>query len=116
MDAENLDADTYQHLRALAGLIHGERAKNNESIQPTALMHEAWAKVAKGKYNSKSHFMAVAARAMRQILVDRARARMAEKRGGDWKKTTLEGLGGIDGQIDVLMLDDALNKLSLIHI
>lgn len=111
MDPENLDADTYAHLRALAGLIHNERASNSESIQPTALMHEAWAKVVRGKYESKAHFMAVAARAMRQILVDRARSRLAVKRGGGMQKTTLSGIASEGLQIDVLALDEALKTL-----
>ena len=112
MDPNQLDQDTYAHLRALAGLIHGERAGRNESIQPTALMHEAWAKVAGGDYASKSHFMAVAARAMRQILVDRARGRQAVKRGGGGlRQTTLSGIAEQEKPVDVLALDEALKQL-----
>lgn len=113
MDAGDFDEDMYAHLRALAGLIHGERAGHHETIQPTALMHEAWAKVARGKYKSRAHFMAVAARAMRQILVDRTRGRMAAKRGGGGlRKTTLSGLAhGDEKPIEVLALDEALKML-----
>jgi RNA polymerase sigma factor (TIGR02999 family) len=111
MDAADLDLETYNHLRALARLIHNERAGSNDSIQPTALMHEAWAKVVRGQYESRSHFMAVAARAMRQILVDRARRRNAAKRGGGMRKTTLAGLGGEHAAFDVLALNEALEIL-----
>jgi RNA polymerase sigma factor (TIGR02999 family) len=83
-------------------------------MQPTALLHEAWMKVAtsSSKYNDREHFMAVAARAMRQILVDRARARLSQKRGGGWEQVTLSGIGE-DGEqvLDVLDLDDALEQL-----
>ncbi len=111
MEPENLDADTYAHLRALAGLIHSERAGRQESIQPTALMHEAWAKIVRGKFESKAHFMAVAARAMRQILVDRARSRLTVKRGGDLQQVTLLDLAEEERPIDVLVLDEALKTL-----
>lgn len=113
MDALKLDEDVYAHLRALAGVIHNERAGRKETIHPTALLHEAWEKVAGHRYESRSHFMAVAARAMRQILVDRARARGTSKRGGgDLERTTLSGIGDGESQpLDVIALDDALKKL-----
>ncbi len=61
-----LDPETYAHLRALAGRIHAERGRRQDTMQPTALLHEAWMKVAtsSSKYNDREHFMAVAARAM----------------------------------------------------
>ena len=115
MNPAELDADTYAHLRALAGIIHNERAGGSETIQPTALMHEAWAKIVRGRFESKSHFMAVAARAMRQILVDRARSRIAAKRGGaDQQQVTLSGLADSSSPVDVLALDEALEQLSQI--
>ncbi|MCB9743067.1 MAG: RNA polymerase subunit sigma [Alphaproteobacteria bacterium] len=113
MDVRQLDEDTYAHLRAIAARIHGERAGGAETIAPTALLHEAWGKVARGSYQSKAHFMAVAARAMRQILVDRARARRAVKHGGGLRRTTLSGVGGQESSLaDVLDLDDAIERLS----
>ena len=112
MDPFQLDDDTYAHLRALANLIHNERSGNRETIQPTMLLHEAWMKVGNNKYASRAHFMAVAARAMRQILVDRARARQSQKRGGDLKRTTMAGVGAdASVNIDVLALHEALEKL-----
>lgn len=112
MQPLELDEDTYAHLRAIARRIHRERASAHESIQPTALLHEAWGKASRGRYQSKAHFMAVAARAMRQILVDRARARMTEKHGAAWRRTTMSGLGGDEGApVDLLDVDAALTRL-----
>ena len=107
-----LDPETYAYLRNLAGRIHAERGRN-ATLQPTALLHEAWMKVANSssQYASREHFLAIAARAMRQILVDRARARLSQKRGGDWKQVTLSGVGDSpDRMLDVLELDRALGK------
>lgn len=113
-DLPVLDPETYAHLRALAGRIHAEKGRRQATMQPTALLHEAWMKVANSssKYNDREHFLAVAARAMRQILVDRARARLSQKRGGGWEQVTLSGVGD-DGEamLDVLDLDDALKQL-----
>ena len=108
-----LDPEVYKHLKAIAGRISSSR-RGLDTIQPTALLHEAWEKLARNEreYNSREHFMATAAQAMRQILVDRARARLTDKRGGGaLQRTTLSGLPGGDRTLDVLMLDDALNKL-----
>jgi RNA polymerase sigma factor (TIGR02999 family) len=110
-----LDAETYQYLRRLAGRIHDERGARDRTMQPTALLHEAWMKVSGSScsYNSREHFLAVAARAMRQILVDRARARLAQKRGGDWDRVTLTGVGDDPSAVlDVLALNEALEALS----
>ena len=111
-----LDPETYAWLRNLAGRIHAEKGRN-ATLQPTALLHEAWMKVAASSstYESKGHFLAIAARAMRQILVDRARARMSQKRGGDWDQVTLSGVGDDPGRLlDVLELDRALSKLEAV--
>ena len=95
--------------------IHDERGRNDRTMQPTALLHEAWMKVTGStcQYSSREHFLAVAARAMRQLLVDRARARMSLKRGGDWDRVTLSGVGDDpSAMLDVLSLDSALKKLA----
>jgi len=111
----NLDPDTYAHLKNLAARIYSERGRGDRTMQPTALLHEAWMKVASSssKYASREHFLAVAARAMRQILVDRARARMSLKRGGNWDRVTLSGVGDSpEAMLDVLALDEALQQLA----
>ncbi|MCB9663094.1 MAG: sigma-70 family RNA polymerase sigma factor [Alphaproteobacteria bacterium] len=106
--------DLYAHLRSLARRIHGERGHGQQTLDPTALLHEAWAKVSAGggAYASRGHFVAVAARAMRQVLIDRARARSSQKRGVDPARTTLAGLAddGLDAE-GFLAMDQALEDL-----
>ncbi len=108
------DEEIYKHLHALAGRIHKERGGEGSTIQPTALLHEAWEKLARSssRFRSRAHFMAVAARAMRQVMISRARARNANKRGGDWVRATLTGLGEDAPQlVDVIDLDNAIREL-----
>jgi len=89
-----VDEQVYAHLRALAGRIHRARGGGSETLQPTALVHEAWMKVHRSTSEivDRGHFLAVAAKAMRQILVDRARARSRLKRGENPVQTTLTGV------------------------
>jgi RNA polymerase sigma factor (TIGR02999 family) len=69
----------------------------------------------KSRFENREHFLAVAAKAMRQLLVDRVRARVAQKRGGGWEQVTLSGVGDDPGQfLDVLDLDAALTKLEAV--
>jgi len=102
------------HLRARRCMA-GERVEH--SLQTTALIHEAYLRLvgpSPAAWESRGHFFAVAARVMRRILVDHARARRAQKRGGDGRAVTLdEGLvvaGGPDR--DLVSLDDALQALA----
>jgi RNA polymerase sigma factor (TIGR02999 family) len=109
-----LDPATYERLRQVASR---QRAKNGKpaNILTHDLLHEAWMKLENsgwGPYESREHFLAVAARAMRQILVDKARARLARKRGGDLVKVTLTGLAEKpDEGLDVLDLHEAMGVL-----
>jgi RNA polymerase sigma factor (TIGR02999 family) len=106
----------HAELRDLAGgFARGQRA--GHTLQPTALVNEAFLKLVDGgppAFHDRAHFLAVAATAMRQILTDHARARGAQKRGGAWEKVSLSDLeldaGG--DEVDLLALDDALEKLS----
>ena len=88
-------------------------------LQTTALVHEAWLKL-RGRedvaWSSRLHFLKAATTAMRSILVDHARSRATEKRGGDRARVSLEGLGGnAEGSAEtVLALDDALRRLKAI--
>ncbi|MCB9852605.1 MAG: sigma-70 family RNA polymerase sigma factor [Phycisphaerales bacterium] len=106
----------YAQLRAIAGsYFRGEPA--DQTLQPTALVHEAYLKLVKSPesdWQSRMHFCAVAATAMRQILQDRARRRRAEKRGGDAQREPLTDqlqTPANGATLDVLTLNDALEKL-----
>ena len=111
----NLFELAYQALHELAaGYLRRERA--DHTLQPTALVHEAYLKLQ--KYGNSSdwqglhHFQAVAASAMRQILVDHARQRATKKRGGDWQRVTLSSdVLGQQQPLELLALDEALRKL-----
>jgi RNA polymerase sigma-70 factor, ECF subfamily len=106
----------YQELRRLAaGYLRRERA--GQTLQPTALVHEAYLRLLKDRpdrWQNRAHFCAIAAHSMRQILIERARARGAAKRGGPRARVTLdEGLiAGEDRSIDLLALDEALERLA----
>ena len=106
----------YDELRALAG-SYFRRKRSDHTLQPTALVHEAFVRLVDGANNewqSRKHFFDVAAMAMRQLLADHARRRGAAKRGGDLAKVTLGDpeAGSSMGNIDLIALDDALTKLS----
>jgi RNA polymerase sigma-70 factor, ECF subfamily len=114
--SERLFAVIYDELRALAG-SYGKRQSSNWTMQPTAVVHEAYVKLFTGQevaYRDRAHFFAVAATAMRQILIDHARAKKAQKRGGEAARVTLdEGLVQAGGrEIDLVSLADALETLA----
>lgn len=116
-DASAFDALSdvvYSELRKIAGrLMASERS--GHTLQPTALVNEAFLSLvdADAPVNDRQHFFALAARVMRRTLVDHARAKRAEKRGGDQVAVTLKTSIG-DQQTDesVLELDDALTQLA----
>ncbi len=105
----------YPELRSMArAVFSGER--QGHTLQPTALVHEACLKLA-GKLDSiqdRRHFFIVAGRAMRQVVADHARGRLAEKRGGGRRRVTLD-LGSASlqrGDVDLVDLHDCLENLS----
>jgi RNA polymerase sigma-70 factor, ECF subfamily len=105
----------YDELRRLAA-FYLNRERRDHTLQPTALVHEAYLKLAEqdsAKWNDPLHFRAVAANAMRQILVDHARRRGTDKRGGDWVRVTFSEAvtAGAEPDVDVLALDEALAEL-----
>mgnify|MGYP000933121308 CR=1 FL=1 len=108
----------YDHLRALA---RAKLAKEpaGQTLQPTALVHEAYLRLigSERPWNDKRHFFAAAALAMRRILVDRARAKRGEKRGGDLRRISLEVVeGGNDGNPHQRHHpDDSFDWLALEH-
>jgi RNA polymerase sigma factor (TIGR02999 family) len=105
----------YDELRRLAALrMAGER--RDHTLQATALVHEAYAKISDGaefQWQSLQHFYNAAAEAMRQILVDHARRKSAEKRGGDRVRVDLDHIDAaqVDDAVDLEGLDVALGKL-----
>lgn len=106
----------YDDLRRLAAAAMA-RESPGHTLQPTALVNEAWVKLARGTPRGvagREHFLAVAARAMRQVLVDHARRRAAERRGGGRVQVTLGDLGGAAEAVDadeLIALDQALDDL-----
>ena len=123
----------YDELRRLAAsYIRNE--KPGQTLQATALVHEAFVRLSAEKgqpWKNRTHFLAIAALSMRQILVQRARARRALKRGGAPQRVTLDdarlgehagpgghGLAGAGasrpGTIDIEALDDALTRLAVL--
>jgi RNA polymerase sigma factor (TIGR02999 family) len=105
----------YDDLRAMARRRLG-REFQARTLEPTALVHEAYFKMmggAKVDATDRAHLLAIASRAMRQVLVDRARRRTAAKRADAWKQVTLSDAGAPDGldAEELLSLDDALSRL-----
>ncbi len=115
--AEKLLPLVYEDLRAIAAsMLRRERASH--TLQPTALVNEAYIKMVGGErksWDGREHFLAVAAMAMRQILVNHARSRNTQKRGsGEVQALTfIEPVDSADraSDIDILALDEALQAL-----
>jgi RNA polymerase sigma factor (TIGR02999 family) len=112
-----LIALVYDELRRLAqSYLRHERA--GHTLQATALVHEAFLRLVDETeitWQDRTHFFAVAANVMRRILVDYAREKRADKRGGMWQKVSLNEAIGFppqNNEIDIVALNDALEKLS----
>src|SRR5260370_1105141 len=114
--AEQLLPLVYDELRKLAAQRMGHETPG-QTLQPTALVHEAYLRLVDTEkvqhWNSRGHFFAAAAEAMRRILVDHARQKRARKRGGELVRQDLDALEIALPEIpeDVVALDEALNKL-----
>lgn len=107
-------AEIYPELRRIAHrCMSRERAQH--TLQPTALIHEAYLRLAgqDDPFQNRTHFLAVAARVMRQVLVDHARARIADKRGGGMDQITLEEplVAGSPHTLEILFVHEALEEL-----
>lgn len=113
---ERLTPRVYQELRRLAGrFMQNERP--GHSMQATALVHEAYLKlidVDNVDWEHRAHFFAVSAQIMRRILLDRARSRVAVKRGGKAAHINLDEVPDVsaDRAAELISLDDALHTLS----
>jgi len=107
-------ARVYEELRQLAG-SQMRREAAGHTLQPTALVNEAWLRLVgtSGGWQNRRHFFGAAAQAMRQVLVDHARRRNAEKRGGGLARVTLAEAEnvGVDAEAEVLQVADLLEKL-----
>jgi RNA polymerase sigma-70 factor (ECF subfamily) len=117
----DLDALLYAELRALAGSFLG-RERADHTLQPTALVHEAWIRLSSeddSRWVDRVHFFNVAAQVMRRVLVDHARRKRADKRGGGQQRITLvtditPPIDEARDELDVLAVDEALQKLAVL--
>jgi RNA polymerase sigma factor (TIGR02999 family) len=112
---ERLFALLYEELRTIAAR-HRQKERAHHSLRTTALVHEAYMRLVRQhqvSWNSRGHFMAVASRAMRRILVDHARRRKAAKRGGGIPPAPLDSVVlALEDSVDLVELDVALEKLA----
>lgn len=111
----------YDELRRLAR-SHLRRHPLQHSLQPTVIVHEAWLKLVDQRqvnWRDRAQFFGLAAKVMRALLVDHARAQQATKRGGDQERLSLSVAVGYAGpsveEIDLLALDEALGRLTRIN-
>jgi len=112
----------YDELRRLAA-SYLRRERPGQTLQATALVHEAYVRLISEKahnWQNRTHFLAIAALSMRQILVQRARSRRAAKRGGDPARITLDeqllpAAQNAPDEIDLVALDAALDRLAALN-
>lgn len=107
----------YDELRRIAGRLMTSESPGH-TLQATALVHEAYARLMRGQVSvtDRAHFLGLSARIMRRILVDHARARRREKRGGGAPRVTLRELEAVtpDSPERLLDIDDLLSRLAAI--
>jgi RNA polymerase sigma factor (TIGR02999 family) len=116
---ERLFPLVYDELRQLAGRLMA-RERRDHTLQSTALVHEAYVRLvdqSRVDWRGTTHFRAVAAQAMRRVLIDHARARKSEKRGGEWQRVTLAHSIAPDGEAELdaaelIAVNAALEKLA----
>ena len=107
----------YDELRRLAN-SYLRRERSNHTLQPTALVHEAYMKLIDQKrvrWQNRAHFFGIAAQVMRRILLDHARKHQADKRGGEVEKLPIEEeilIVSHDKSAELIALDDALESLA----
>jgi RNA polymerase sigma factor (TIGR02999 family) len=127
-DSEALSAVlplVYDELRSQAAAALA-RERSSHTLQPTALVHEAWLRIERqedARFENRAHFHAVAAMVMRRVLVDHARSARRDKRGGGGPRVTLDAAldvaderatGAPQRTIDLLDLDEALSRLATV--
>lgn len=114
--SEQLFAVVHPQLRRIAArFLHNER--DHHTLEPNALVNELYLRLLGSNainFKDRAHFFAIAAQTMRRILIDYARARVADKRGGEQQRLSLsavEGWNPVARNEDILVLDQALSKL-----
>src|SRR5215471_16493803 len=114
--AQQLLPLVYEELHRLAA-AQMAREKPGQTLDATALVHEAWMRLAGGQpFESRSHFIRASAEAMRRILVDHARARSAGKRGGGWTRVELADWHKVaQAPEQVLALSEALDRFAVVE-
>lgn len=117
--AEQLLPLVYEELRRLAAHRMASEPPG-QTLQPTALVHEAWLRLAgeeKDRWAGRAQFFSAAAEAMRRILIERARGKARLKRGGDWQRVDLESLDLAETADDDTLwaVHEALDKLAAIE-
>ena len=113
---ERLTPHVYRALRRIAG-HHMKNERGGQTLQPTALVHEAWLElidITNVDWNHRAQFFAICAQVMRRILLDRARRRVTAKRGGGAERVDLDELSvmGACRARELIVLDDALHALN----
>ena len=104
----------YGDLRRIAA-AKMQRERAGHTLQPTALVHEAWLRLGDGEFKNRGHFFAAAAEAMRRILVERARRKQCAKRGADAEHCELEELeiaAPVTDGDELLAVNEALDRLA----
>lgn len=120
--ADQLFALVYERLKDAAFALFASQ-RNGHTLQPTALIHEAWMKLAghlagsSGEIQDRKHFFAIASRAMRQVLTDHARKARRQKRGDGSLRVTLheQARGQRDDGVDLVDLEDTLARLATLN-
>lgn len=110
-------AQVYAELRQLARAKMA-REQPGHTLQPTALVHEAWLRLGDQPFENRAHFFSAAAEAMRRILIESARRKLAARHGGDFERTELDSINApatAPGKSDELLaLDEALEELAAV--
>ena len=104
----------YREMRRIAA-IHLRRSPSHPTLQPTMIVHEAYLRLSGYPWKSRTHYLALASRAMRQWIIDYLRAKMAQKRDGAWIRLSLKESAGITVNADVnriLDIDRLLDRLA----
>ena len=112
-DSDTFVCSLYDELRQIAR-IHLSRERLDHTLQPTALVHEAYLRMTTrlNSQRTREEFLGIASRIMRQVLIDHARSRARNKRGGTQVRVTLDDeLAKHNPALDVLVLDEALHQL-----
>lgn len=112
-DTASKDALLVLVYRDLEALARSVMRRSDGSLEPGGLVHELYMRFANTPLaaHDRRHFFAIAARAMRQIVTDRARRKLTAKRGHGFERVTLSDVGARDGSVELLAVDDSLTRL-----